>query len=357
MPSRAQFLSIVTAVAIVTGCATPQTQPVSVSDSATKEEADRQMDIAAQELMEEQQRLTRVFLELATKAVSLCGEHVGPATGAYLMVKPKGELGDALARVYGLEDKPTVAFVLAGSPADKAGLTPRDVILGVNGKPTPDQNAFAALEDELPAADPIAFKVARAGQEIAISVQPLRACRYSAQLDPQQVINAYADGKHIFVARGMMGFTKDDDELALVLSHEMAHNIMGHIEAKKRNMGVGLLADLAAAILSRGQVSGTNFAQLGAGAYSQEFEGEADYVGLYIMQDAGLPIANAPKFWRRMAAMAPGNIKSNYSASHPSTAYRMVALEETVKEINAKVSKGEPLVPNMKDGKFAAPAR
>ena len=45
------------------------------------------------------------------------------------------------------------------------------------------------------------------------------------------------------------------------------------------------------------------------------------------------------------------------SASHPSTAYRMVALEETVKEIDNKKQKGEALVPNMVDGKFTAPTK
>jgi predicted Zn-dependent protease len=96
---------------------------------------------------------------------------------------------------------------------------------------------------------------------------------------------------------------------------------------------------------------------MGAGAYSQEFESEADYVGLYIMANSGMPIADAPKFWRRMAAAFPSNIKANYSASHPSTSYRMVALEETVREINVKVEKSEPLLPNMKDGKFNPPTK
>ena len=132
---------------------------------------------------------------------------------------------------------------------------------------------------------------------------------------------------------------------------------MKHIDAKKQNMGVGLLADLAVVLLSRGRTSNTNFAQVGAGAYSQEFEAEADYVGLYIMANAGMPIVNAPKFWRRMAAAHPSGIKTNHSASHPSTSYRMVALEETVKEINDKLARNQPLLPNMKDGKPADPIK
>jgi hypothetical protein len=49
------------------------------------------------------------------------------------------------------------------------------------------------------------------------------------------------------------------------------------------------------------------------------------------MVNAGFPTGDAPRFWRRMAAAHPQNIKTNYSASHPSTSYRMVALEEAAK--------------------------
>jgi hypothetical protein len=39
------------------------------------------------------------------------------------------------------------------------------------------------------------------------------------------------------VTRGMMNFARDDLELALVVAHEIAHNSMKHIDAKKQNMG------------------------------------------------------------------------------------------------------------------------
>jgi predicted Zn-dependent protease len=175
-------------------------------------------------------------------------------------------------------------------------------------------------------------------------------------LNPQQAINAFADGKSIMIARGMMSFARDDNELALVIAHEMAHNAMRHLDARKQNMGIGLLADIATVVLTRGAVN-PNFASLGAGAYSQEFEAEADYVGLYIMANAGLPIEDAPKFWRRMAAAHPASIRSNHSASHPSTAYRMVALEAAVKEIQAKQAQRVALVPNMRDGKVTINAQ
>src|SRR5262249_54146069 len=260
-----------------------------------------------------------------------------PNIGAHIMTKPKGDFGDSYQALFGIAEKPTVLFVLPESPADVAGMKPRDVVQSVNGVSTADTNAISGLTDTLPPHTPITFVVTRDSQPLSITVTPDKACHYRVRLDPQQIINAFADGRQILVARGMMSFARDDNELALVLAHEMAHNLMKHIDAKKQNAGVGLLADIAVVLLSRGQVRNTNFGQIGATAYSQEFEAEADYVGLYIMANAGIPISNAPNFWRRMAVAHPASIKTNHSASHPSTAQRMVALGETVKEIDAKI--------------------
>ena len=41
---------------------------------------------------------------------------------------------------------------------------------------------------------------------------------------------AFADGTKVFLTRGMMRFAQSDEELALVVAHETAHNIMGHID-------------------------------------------------------------------------------------------------------------------------------
>ena len=64
-------------------------------------------------------------------------------------------------------------------------------------------------------------------------------CVYEFKLDESDVINAYADGKRIIVTQGMIDFAKTNDNLAIVLGHEYAHNLMGHIKAKKQNIGIG----------------------------------------------------------------------------------------------------------------------
>jgi predicted Zn-dependent protease len=142
----------------------------------------------------------------------------------------------------------------------------------------------------------------------------------------------------------MMRFVEDDLELSLVISHELAHNVMNHVGAKKKNLILGTLLDIIAAGL--GVNTQGVFGTLGVQAYSKEFEEEADYVGLYIMALSGLDIENAPNFWRRMAAVHSDSI--SYATTHPSTPHRFVLLEKTVQEINQKITSDVPLKPELK---------
>ena len=146
----------------------------------------------------------------------------------------------------------------------------------------------------------------------------------------------------------MMRFASSDTELGLVISHEIAHNSMGHMRAKMTNYTLGSILDIAAQILLKIPTQGL-FGNLGGNAFSQGFEAEADYVGLYIMAQSGGDIDNAPQFWRRMAALSPAAIQSSHTSTHPATPERFVALEETVKEIKAKKAAGQPLTPNLKN--------
>lgn len=337
---------------LLAGCAAPGTQRVAVNDAAVKAEERKQMEIVADEMLSEQIRLNNVRWRIATKGKAVCREDVGPLLGLQSMTRPKGQMGDILAARFGITEKPTIVHVVPGSPAELAGIRKGDILKSINGIEITSPQSLEDVNEKWTQGSPFSVSLERNASPVTVTAMPEMGCKYPVGLSPQQIINAFADGKRVMIARGMMNFAKDDNELALVVSHEIAHNSMKHIDAKKQNMGLGFLADLAAILLSKGQVSNTNFAGIAASAYSQEFEAEADYVGLYLMANAGLPIDDAPRFWRRMAAAHPQNIKTNHSASHPSTSYRMVALEETVKEIQGKISRSEPLLPNMKEGKL-----
>lgn len=346
--------SCLSVVALLAGCAAPVTHRVAVSSEATQLEAAKQMEIAAQEITEENLRLYRVYFEVATKGVEICPK-TQRITGVYWALNTdKTDFGRAMQRVYGLGAYPKVLATVAGSPADQAGIRAGDEILSIYGVPA--TNTTETAKRMLETTDPrMPVHVRRGGQEMTLEVHRVLACAYPVVLRPDRALNAFADGGKIYITRGMMEFAHTDEELALVVGHEMAHNAMKHLEAKKANAAGGLLADIALAVITKGAYNQASFSNAAGQAFSQEFEAEADYVGLYLMAHTSYSIEDAPKFWRRMAAASPANIRGSMNASHPATPYRMVALEATVKEIDAKRAKGLPLLPERKDGKPFVP--
>ena len=162
------------------------------------------------------------------------------------------------------------------------------------------------------------------------------------------IVNAFADGSNIFITQGMMDFAKSDDELALVVSHELAHNTMRHIDAKKTNALGGFVLDMLIGVFTGVNTQGM-FAKSFAQAYSKEFESEADYVGLYMCELSGYDISDAAYFWRRMGVKHPGTIAQNHGASHPSPPERFVSIESTIKEIEQKKLANEILTPNINE--------
>jgi predicted Zn-dependent protease len=178
-------------------------------------------------------------------------------------------------------------------------------------------------------------------------------CRYEVVLAAEEKgLNAHADGKRVVMYPAMMDFAENDNELAFVVAHEFAHNIMKHPDAAKQNIGIGALLGVAIDIAATagGMNTGGQFSQIGASqghlSYAPEFEHEADYVGLYILARSGYPIKDAPMFWRRMSLASPQSIY--ISTTHPTNPARTIEMDKTVQEINYKKQRGLPLSPNIK---------
>jgi Zn-dependent protease with chaperone function len=346
-----RVLAVLLALVLI-GCAAPVTKRMQVNDVAAEIEAKKQREIALQTVVGDQLRLFRVSHPISTKASGLC-----PAskfvTGAVIVnnVSFGNAYKEAMGSVYGVTDVLKVFYVEPGSPSDMAGLKMGDLPVSVNGWTVPvgdkANEAFSAkMETTLKDGKPLEVTVLRGDVRQVLNIQPIKACAYSVQLTQDDIINAFADGEKVMITKGMMRFAKDDVELSLVVGHELAHNAMKHMSAKKTNYVIGSIFDVVAA--AYGVNTQGLFGNAAAQAYSQDFEAEADYVGLYMIAVAGLNIENAPQFWRRMAADHPGSIATNHAASHPATPHRFLALEDAVKEIKGKMASGSPLVPEMK---------
>lgn len=340
-------------------CASPQTLSPTGSDSASSAEREKQKDLLFKANVEAARRLAEIGDGIIIKGADLCGSATAPRIGLRLWSAQAGDgkMSAQLRSVFGLGDEVTVFAVGRDGPAARGGLRTGDQIVAINSWAIPEGPAAfketeAKLKSELAAGAPIQIHYKRAGKQLRANVTAAKACAYSVVLADSMQVNAYADGERIVVARGIVEALSKDEELAFVVAHELGHNVMGHLDAKKQNMVVGgvggAAVDIAFAVL--GVNTGGAFTKLGmqsgAGAHSIGFEREADYVGLYFVALAGYNYADAPNLWRRMAVINPGSI--DFSKSHPSAPERFVALEETVKEIDAKKARREPLRPNMK---------
>jgi len=343
----------------LTGCATPQSRTPTVDNANTLNEAQIQREMVVEDFVSSNRRLQSVASKVIISGAGLCGEKVKPYFGfsAWNNENFKDDWKRAAESKYNLTGQIHVSHVGHGSQAELAGLKEGDVIQSVNNTLTPygkdATNKFTEnLKDLGKTGQPIEFTIRRGVDEKKISIKPSQACDFNVMLSPNDVKNAYADGKNIVFFKGMVDFFKTDEEMALVFSHELAHNSMKHIDAKKKNavLGgiLGFVLDIAAAaggVNTNGEFTKMT-SNIGGGIYSVEFEQEADYVGLYFMALAGYKIDDAPNFWRRMATSNSSAI--SIKSSHPTHPERFLALEATVKEIKDKIASNQPLKPEMK---------
>ena len=178
---------------------------------------------------------------------------------------------------------------------------------------------------------------------LAFNINQKKICNYPIIFTQDKIVNAYADGKSIIMTQGMVDYARDDNEIAMVIAHELAHNDRGHLDAKKKNtliMGsIGFILDLMTIYYSGGTAGGDAqntelWSKIGSQAYSVEFEKDADYGGVYYAYRAGYDISQVKNFWERIGSENPKQIA--ISSTHPATAERYLQIEKTVEEIKKK---------------------
>jgi Zn-dependent protease with chaperone function len=343
-------------ITLLASCAAPTTRPVNVSEEQAKNEAEIQKKLVIKNQFKTHLHALKVGIPILMAGAKECGDNVRPLSGLVpaAWMTTEADYQDAFKALYGNEDEMKL-FVVPDSFAEKAGFINNDSLLAINdiSVTTGKEGLKKAIEDfnrEAANDAKVEYTIRRDGKRQFISMVSPMACAYPISISTDDSLNAWADGKQIVLTKGMMRFAENDDELALVIGHELAHNNMGHISAKTKNWWMGTIFDVLIAGTT-GIDTGNAFGKAAASSYSQEFESEADYVGLYFAARAGYNIEDAPNFWRRMAVEHPASIKNSYGATHPATPNRYIALGETTKEINRKNIAEEPLNFHMKPRK------
>lgn len=186
---------------------------------------------------------------------------------------------------------------------------------------------------------------------IKVRLRPVARCRYGLKVEKSEEVNAYADGKDLHFTEKLMDML-NDDELAFVIGHELSHNIYEHVGKTQNNAAMGglggTLIDMIAS--SQGVNTGGKFGQVGSQIgvmkYSQDFEREADYVGMYITKISNFAPEAALGVIEKFSQMNPDSIR--YASTHPANAERAVNARLTLDEIRRKEAAGQPLQPNMR---------
>jgi hypothetical protein len=329
---------------LLSACA-PMSQRPNIDEAAIKEEVKRQKEATVQTYLDHVKRAELIGEKIRINSASLCPKkNYTLGLSAFSPVLQPDEWKGALHRI-GYKDGLTVLTVAKGTPADVAGIRPGDFLVNVDGvQVTKDkeqiQNALVRLQQE----GERKLVLLRGEEKIEVSATSLLSCDYPINIIISDVVNAFADGKKVILHTSILNLAATEIELAMIIGHEIAHNTREHITSKQVNMAVGMAFGAALEILL-GVPGAMNIgADIGGGVYSQEFEHEADYVGLYYVARAGYDISQGPGVWRRMGASNPRSI--SHGSSHPATAERFIALETAVQEIKEKIASGKPLLPN-----------
>lgn len=198
--------------------------------------------------------------------------------------------------------------------------------------------------------------VTRVGQKIAAATEQylrqngleseVKNFAWEFNLVKDQQLNAFCmPGGKIVVYEGLLGIVSSDDELAVVVGHEVAHAVAKH---SNERMSQQLMAQYGAAILGQAVSNRSTAVQqlatsvYGIGAqygvmlpFSRKHESEADYMGLVFMTMAGYNPDAAVGFWQKMSAGGSGSVPE-FMSTHPSDATRIAEIKRWLPEIKAK---------------------
>lgn len=185
---------------------------------------------------------------------------------------------------------------------------------------------------------------------------------YNVTLYETNIVNAAAaPGGSMMVFAGLydpkIGLVQEENELAAVLGHEIAHVTCRHTtERLSRVVPLAVLTEIGAQILSHRDHPEIAWALRGAfavgtvlwiPAYSRSDEREADLVGMRYMARAGYDPRAALQIWKRVAEKTGKKESTSIFATHPSDWNRYKSLE---KELPAAMEEYRKAVGHYPDG-------
>lgn len=181
-------------------------------------------------------------------------------------------------------------------------------------------------------------QVTRVGNRIAaVADRPDYKWEFTVIDDPKTVNAFCLPGGKVAVYTGILPVTQDDNGLAVVMSHEVAHALARHgAERMSEQMVAGVLeqAAVVGGVIKTPEALQGVEAVYGIGRalpHGRKQESEADHIGLILMAKAGYDPRHAVPFWQRMAA---GNKSAppEFLSTHPADSTRIKQIQEELPE-------------------------
>jgi len=164
-------------------------------------------------------------------------------------------------------------------------------------------------------------------------------------IDNKKIKNAWCmPGGKIAIYSGILEITKNNDGLAAIMGHEIAHAVAKHsVERASRGVILNTSTQLID-IFSGGKLSQINrttgmntvglLSQLGImNPFNRKQESEADYLGLIFSSLSGYNIKETVKIWERMKESNKGKAPPEFMSTHPSAENRIKKINEWTNEI------------------------
>ena len=223
-------------------------------------------------------------------------------------------------------DLPMIVSVAKDSPADRAKIMEGDLVMSINNIIVSYKN-YKRLLDDAAIKGSLKIRIKRLEEEILYELDSELICGHPVQAMISPIPNAYADGSKIYITIATLDFVKDDQEIAFLIAHELAHNIY-HFkgEALYESQGNPLAIEEKPSLQ---KITDLLIFQ------TEEKETEADLYGVEFAIKAGIAQDKVANYFRRLTIYMPQLMKDSFFRMHPGNAKRVADIERKLKELKS----------------------
>ncbi|HYC43999.1 MAG TPA: M48 family metallopeptidase [Burkholderiales bacterium] len=181
---------------------------------------------------------------------------------------------------------------------------------------------------------------ARLQPHTAVFRRDAPAWKWETNVVSSNELNAFCmPGGKIVVYTGLVDQLRlTDDEIAIVLGHEIAHALREHSrervsQAMAAQAAIGLGAALLGASDTSAQIANVGYEALIATRFSRTQESESDRIGLELAARGGYDPRAGVSVWRKMLAANKGGRPPEFLSTHPAESTRMQEIESLLPKV------------------------